>query len=367
MSAAAVATLRNGSQWPSPAEEPEASAAQLREMRREAEAFRANYGVPGLEVSIARHGRLVYEQAFGFADRRSGDPLTPAHLFRIASVSKPITSVAIFTLVEQGRLSLADSVFGPRGVLGNEFGPPPYRRWVEDLRLEHLLTHTGGGWENDKADPMFRNPSMSQHELIVRTLVEQPLQHAPGQHYGYSNFGYCVLGRVIEKVGGHPYPHYVRQEVLAPCEASAMRIAGSTLGERAQGEVVYDGQGENPYGMNVQRMDAHGGWLASASDLVRFATHVDGFSAKRNILKPATIRVMTTASAANPGYAKGWEVNSSGNWWHNGSLPGTSSLMVRTASGLCWAGLANTRRKGIDPALDELLWRMARRVPVWLA
>ena len=365
--AGAIVAIRNRPAWSASADEPEASAAERQEMRREAEAFMAQFGVPGLEVSIARHGRLVHDQAFGFADKKRGERLTPAHLFRIASVTKPITSVAVFTLVEQGRLSLGDRIFGPQSVFGNDFGRPPYRRWVEDLRLEHLLTHTDGGWQNDGTDPMFHNPALSQHDLIARTIATLPLAYPPGQHYAYSNFGYCVVGRVIEKVSGRPYASYVREEVLARCGVSDMRIAGNTLAERAVGEVVYDGQGQNPYGMNVRRMDSHGGWLARASDLVRFATHVDGLSEERNILKPDTIRVMTTASAANPAYAKGWAVNARHNWWHNGSLPGTSSILVRTASGLCWAALANTRREGIDGALDDLIWRMARKVPAWQA
>jgi hypothetical protein len=148
-----------------------------------------------------------------------------------------------------------------------------------------------------------------------------------------------------------------------------MRIAGNTLAERLPEEVVYHGQGENPYDMNVRRMDSHGGWLASASDLVRFASHVDGFSPERDILKPETIRVMTTPTVANSGYAKGWAVNSQPNWWHNGSLPGTATIMVRTASGLCWAALTNTRREksAMEGDLDALVWQMVGKVPEWHA
>src|SRR5207248_5676315 len=75
------------------------------------------HGIPGMSLAVARQGRLVYAQGFGVADRRSGEPVTPSHLFRIASVSKPITSVAIFSLLETGRLRLSDRVLGPGGVL----------------------------------------------------------------------------------------------------------------------------------------------------------------------------------------------------------------------------------------------------------
>ena len=76
---------------------------------------------------------------------------------------------------------------------------------------------------------------------------------------------------------------------------------------------------------------------------------------------------MTTPTAANPGYACGWAVNKAPNWWHNGSLPGTSSILVRTASGLCWAALANARTQGIGPGLDQMMWKIAKAVPEWRA
>jgi hypothetical protein len=129
---------------------------------------------------------------------------------------------------------------------------------------------------------------------------------------------------------------FVREWVLAKCGVKDMKIAGNTLAQRASGEVVYYGQkGQNPYNMNVARMDSHGGWMARPEDLVQFLTQVDGFSAARNILSEATIKTMTTPSTAGPGYACGWSVNKYHIWWHGGSLPGTSTIAVRTASGLC--------------------------------
>lgn len=119
--------------------------------------------------------------------------------------------------------------------------------------------------------------------------------------------------------------------------------------------------------MNVRRMDSHGGWIATASDLVNFAVHVDGFPDCANLLKPESIRVMTTGTSANPGYAKGWAINSAGNWWHSGSLPGTSTILVRTAHDFCWAALTNTRREhpDIGLALDNMMWKFVRSVRAW--
>jgi CubicO group peptidase (beta-lactamase class C family) len=127
--------------------------------------FMDKYKVPGLSVAIARHGQFVYRKGFGFADVASAEKVTPFHFFRIASVSKPITSVTIFTLVEKGRLKLSNRVFGRDGVLGADFGIS-YPERVQKITLEHLLTHTCGGWQNDANDPMFLNPAMNSHALI---------------------------------------------------------------------------------------------------------------------------------------------------------------------------------------------------------
>jgi CubicO group peptidase (beta-lactamase class C family) len=347
----------------------EPTPAERAAMTASARAFMQTYAVPGFSVAVGHAGALIYQDAFRLADRDKREPLTPLHLFRIASVSKPITSVAIFGLIEQGRLRLGDRIFGPGGVLGTDFGGPPYRPQVDQITLEHLLTHTGGGWDKTHDDPMFMNAGMNHAQLIEWVLRNRPLDHPPGQSYAYSNFGYCVLGRVIEKVARQGYAAFVGDAVLKRCGIADMTIAGNTLPQRRRGEVVYYGQGhDNPYGMNVTPMDSHGGWIARPADLVQFAMHVDGLSVP-NILKPDAIRSMTTASSADAGYAKGWAVNKANNWWHNGSLPGTSTIMVRTHSGFCWAAFINTRRadSALDGDLDRLIWTMAGQVKGWHA
>jgi len=341
---------------------------ELQAMEATAAAFMKQHEVPGLSVAMARKGRLVYAQGYGLADKAKDEKVTPDHLFRIASVTKPITSVAVFRLIEAGKLRLEDKVFGPGGVLGTAYGEPPYLPHVGELTLEHLLTHTAGGWANDGADPMFSHPQMDHRQLITWTLAHQPLNHAPGEQYAYSNFGYCLLGRVIEQISAKSYEQAVREQVLAPCGVTRMRLGGNTLAERADQEVVYyDQDGANPYGMKVRRMDSHGGWLATPTDLVRFLVHVDGFPTVPDLLKPMTIKTMTTPSSASSSYAKGWCVNREGNWWHNGSLPGTITIMVRTSGEFCWAGLTNTRntKSSIGGDLDRLMWAMVGKIRQW--
>ena len=355
--AAALAFRRSGPEEISPRE---------REgVDRLATNFMQQFGVPGMSVTIAQNGRDVYQQPYGLANRDTAEPVSIANLFRIASVSKPLTSAAIFWLVERGKLRLDDTVFGKEGILGQRYGTLPYNSYVESVTVDHLLTHTGGGWDNGPGDPMFLSPTLSQADLISWTIDNRPLENPPGTHWAYSNFGYCLLGRVIEAITGRGYAEFMESGILAPCGIDGMQIAGNTLEERAPNEVTYYGQSdENPYDMNLQRMDSHGGWLATPSDLVRFASRLE------SLLRPETIRTMTTACAANSNYARGWAVNAQGNWWHNGSLPGTSTILVRTHTGFCWAALANTRRQPsaeMDTALDNVVWNMLRQVPEWHA
>jgi len=331
-----------------------------------AENFMRQFNVPALSVAIARHGRFIYSNAIGYLDQRTVEHATETSVFRIASVSKTLTSVAIFTLIDKGKLSLSDHIFGSRGIL-SEF--TDVSGTIDEITVHHLLTHTSGAWDNKNNDPMFQNPQLGHPELIAWTLANiKPIQ-SPGKVYAYSNFGYCLLGRVIERISGLPYSEYVQTQVLRRCGVTNMKVATNRYSERTQGEAVYYGsEGDgNPYGMNISRLDSAGGWIASASDLVRVAMHVDGFSYKPNILSNKSITAMTQPLLSTSNSACGWFVNRFPNWWHFGSLPGTTSLLVRTASGLCWSAIANTRSEGIDSALDRTIWQMVKAIPDWHA
>jgi CubicO group peptidase (beta-lactamase class C family) len=342
---------------------------ERRKMAELAADFIGTYDVPGLSVAIATKGKPVYVEAFGVVDRETGEALTPQHRFRIASVSKPITSAGIFTLVEAGQLQLDRRVFGPNSILGDDYPTPRSAAIVEQITIEHLLTHTAGGWGNVADDPMFSNKEMSHRELIAWTLTHIPLAASPGSSFAYSNFGYCVLGRVIEKLTGQPYERYISENVLKRCGIVDMQIAGNTLKDRAINEVKYYGQRDwdDPYGMNVARMDSHGGWIATPSDLTAFFTHIDGFKNTHQLLGGDTLRTMTTPTAANPRYAKGLFVNSQNNWWHGGRLPGTETISVRTNDEFCWSAFTNTRSKlpDMSASLNRLVWYMARSVADW--
>lgn len=326
-----------------------------------------DFGTPGLSVAFALRGEIVFRAAYGFADEAAREPLTPEHTFRIASISKPLTAVAVFLLIEQGKLGLNDKIFGPEGHWPHRT-EAEISRHMAGVTLHHLLTHTSGGWGNDRDDPMFQHPELSHADLIARTLRDHPLKHEPGTTYAYSNFGYCLLGRIIEKVADKTYSEFIQEAVFERCAIRDMRIGGNTLEDRAPGEVVYHGhQGENPYAMNVRRMDSHGGWTANATELVKFLTQTGAITGKPKLLRETSLKSMYRATKANAGYASGWAVNETPNRWHSGSLPGTSTIAVSTASGLSWAGLANNRSPGIATAMDRLMWDIAKTVPAWRA
>ncbi|MFD6442359.1 serine hydrolase domain-containing protein, partial [Peribacillus sp. NPDC060186] len=263
-----------------------------------------NHRVPGVSLALTYQERLVFAQGYGLANQATNESVRTNHLFRIASVSKPITSVAVFQLIEAGRLNLGDRVFGPNAILGTTYGTQPYSTNIDQITVQHLLEHTSG-WAKTQ-DPMFSHFNLNQDELITWMLGKDnagnynaPLTYVPGRTHDYLNFGYLLLGRVIERVSGMPYADYVRQHVLAPCGITDMHIAGDTLADRRVNEVIYYRQSqENPYTIRVSRMDAHGGWIASATDLVRFLVRVDRFTSKPDILNRNSLATMYTTTTA---------------------------------------------------------------------
>ena len=330
---------------------------------------------PAISLAVTKNGRLVFAKAYGLADVAAGSPATTSSLFRIASVSKPLTSTAIMRLVEQRRLNLDARVFGRGALLGTTYGSQPYSARVQRITVRHLLHHTAGGWGNSANDPMFLDPSLTQEQIIDTTLDNRPLDNEPGTAYAYSNLGYCLLGRIIEAVTGQSYTSWVQQAVLTPAGISAMQIAGNTLAQRKPNEVVYYG---NAYGMNVTRMDAHGGWIASPIDLLRYAVRVDGFSPPSDVLTLGSEATTRTGSGPNPNYGLGWVQSTHNNTdppcsassvspcrieWHNGSLPGTTSILVRTSGDFTWSAVTNTRDN--SPNIDAMMWNIVNGVTSW--
>jgi CubicO group peptidase (beta-lactamase class C family) len=363
------------------------------------------YKIPGGAVAVVRDGKLIYARGFGYADVENKAPVQPHALFRLASVSKPITGVAIMKLVEDGKLRLDDRVTPLIADLTPAPGATVDPRW-EQITIRHLLTHTGGWDRAVSFDPMFQPaiaaaavnaPAPASAETIIRYMKGKPLDFNPGEKFVYSNFGYAILGRVIERVTGMPYEPFVRTRVLQPAGATRTRLGRTRLSDALPDEVkyywtgvglnwpivpsVFPGEGAVPnnYGaFYIEAMDSHGGWVSSTVDLLRFLTAVDGRADRPDILSTGLVAEMTgTGATVCPAsacyYAAGWFVNPTqgdANWSHGGDLPGTTALLVRTYSRLSWVALfnANPLFTAKPPAadfkgeLDAALWNALAHV-----
>ncbi|MBO0320736.1 beta-lactamase family protein [Muricauda sp. CAU 1633] len=295
--------------------------------------FMEAQNVPGVQVAITKNEKLVYQKSFGWSDVENEIPVNNGSLFRIASISKPLTAIGIYILREQGKLGLGNKVFGDDGILGNTYGTPPYSDDILDINVGHLLDHRAGGWTNDGNDPMFLDYSWDFEQLIGYTLDNIPLEHEPGTTYLYSNFGYCLLGRIIEKVTDQTYEQFMMENVLAPCGIEDMAIAKNLLEEKAPNEVTYYSLGWSPYGINVTRMDSHGGWIASATDLLRFLVRIDRNTEVEDIVN------------SYPMYF------SYQNWSHSGALPGTATLLERRNDEFGYSILTNGTSTGNWPSI----------------
>ena len=358
--------------------------------------FMRKFAIPGGAVAVLRDGKLIYARGFGYADVENKTPAQPDALFRIASVSKPITAAAIMKLVEEGKLELDDRVAPFIAHLTPAPGATGDPRW-EQITIRHLLNHTGG-WDRNRPnggfDPIDRPaiaaaavnaPAPASSETLIRYMKGMPLDFDPGEKWAYSNFGYIILGRVIERVSGMPYEEYVRARVLQPVGANRTQQGRSRMHDALADEVkyywpgagvnaplvpsVFPGEGMVPFnygGFHLEAGDASGAWVSSTVDLLRFLAGVDGRANRPDILSAGLVAEMTSTGPAVCGngschYGAGWFVRPTqgdANWWHGGTLPGTTGMLVRTYHNFSWVGLFNTRSltANLEAELDAALW-----------
>lgn len=315
--------------------------------------YMSQNSVPGATLAVARNGRLVYAKAYGFADRESGERMTAQTRSRISSISKSVTSIAIMKLMEEGKLGLDDKIFGNDGILGNDFGNVrPYRQYIADLTVKHCLSHHVGGWGNTSNDPTGMQNSLNAPQLISYIIDNILLTVPPGTSYAYSNVGFMILGRVIEKISGKSYEQYVQDEILTPAGITTMEIGGNTLADRKPNESRY--HNASAYTQNFSRRDANGGWIATATDLMRLFVRVDGFASVPDILGSATIQTMTTPPFNYQSYALGFNVSGS-TWSHGGSFNGSRSHWMRTGSGVCAVILINGDANNLGTLLGNVV------------
>ena len=327
--------------------------------------FLRKWSIAGASIAIAKDGRLIFARGFGLADTASKTETQPYSQFRIASISKLVTAVGIMKLVEEGKLSLTDTVFGPSGILNDPYFSEPKDKRVYSITVEELLSHEAG-WTQRYGDQMFMPLIIAEKmgvkppvdtKTIVRFALDKRLHYTPGKGKAYSNLGYGVLGLIIEKVSGMSYENFCKQTLLEPLGIYDMKIAGNLHSEKAPFEVTYYvpsdiilkpsiyGTGElvSPsYGGNdIRSLGGAGAWIATAPDLMRLLLAVDGFKTRPDILNDQNIRFMTDN---NNGFAPvGWKATTlDGTWWRTGSFPGSAGMMKRQSDGISWVVLFNS-------------------------
>jgi CubicO group peptidase (beta-lactamase class C family) len=188
--------------------------------------------VPGAGLAVAQDSRLLLARGYGVANQEKQEPVQPTSLFRLGSLTKTVTAVAILQLVEAGRLKLDDQVLPSRAALG----PQPEKIMdvrVRDITVRHLLQHSAGWERGQSGDPpclpyaaaVLRRqggPAPPDCPMILRDALEQRLDFAPGTQHAYSNVGSCLLGRIVARVSGMAFSDFVRKRICA--RAGAQRL-----------------------------------------------------------------------------------------------------------------------------------------------
>jgi N-acyl-D-amino-acid deacylase len=318
------------------------------------------HGIPGAALSIAQDGKLVLARGYGWADVTTGTPTQPDTRFGLASLAKPITATAVLKLVEMGKLGLDDKVFD----LIKDLRPPRGAR--EDPRLRTItvrqcLNHSAG-WNRDvRGDPItwtplvcrgLRVPPPLSAAQLLSFLLALPLDFDPGAECHYSNVGYIVLGEVVAAVTGQTYGRWVRENVLEPAGAKGAALEalnGKYLVNAARRHLAGTLLILPPIEMPMQ--EASGGWVASAIDMMRFVTALDGSRGKA-LLTEKSLRLMVEPPPKPLGpfpdgthVGLGWDkVQVDGKrfgYFKSGNLPGERTFAKRRFDGVKWVLLFN--------------------------
>ena len=294
-------------------------------------------------VLVAKNGQPIFTGAYGMADRQKQIPNTLETRFRIGSMNKMFTAVAILQLVQAGKIQLNDP-------LGKYLTDYPNQEIATKVTIHMLLTHTGGTGD-------FFGPEFDAHRLELRTLQDyvklygtRGPQFPPGSRWEYSNYGFLLLGVVVEKVSGESYYDYVRQHVYGPAGMTATDSLpeDQTVPNRAIGYTRMESGSWQPNTDTLPyRGTSAGGGYSTVGDLLQFANAL----ASHKLLDAHYTELLTTGKVLVPGggkYAYGFgdrTVDGVRSFGHAGGAPGMNGgLDIYPQSGYVVAVLAN-----IDP------------------
>jgi len=296
-------------------------------------------GIPGLALAVAVNGRLVYAQGFGYADLEERVPAWPTTKFRIGSISKPLTAVALMQLVEQGRVDL----------------DAPVQRYVpsfpdKDAKITpRLLAGHLAGIRHYKGDEFLIAKHYDSVLEGLKLFKDDPLIAPPGTKFSYSSYGFNLLSAAIQGASGEDFVSYMQQHVFTPL-GLVDTLADQNRPIVEQRSRFYsrekDGTLNNaPYVDNSYKW-AGGGFLSTAEDLVRFGSAL----LKPGFLQADSLRLLFTSQRTNAGqetgYGMGWFVHKSQSgqrlYEHaGGSVGGSSQLILYPDTGVVVALVTN--------------------------
>ncbi len=345
--------------------------------------FLSRENVPGGAWGIIVDGQLVHVGVYGLRDVAIGAEVKSDSVFRIASMTKSFTALAILQLRDAGRLSLDDPA---------EQYLPQLRHWrypssdSPKLTIRHLLTHSAGFPE----DNPWGDQQLAISEEAFTALLDQgmPFSNPPGVAFEYSNYGYALLGRIVSAVSGMPYPTYVQKRILEPLGMSSTTLEPAAVDDQrlARGYRFEDGQWKLEPQLADGAFGAMGGMLTSLDDLGRYVGAFLAAYPPRNEalnapvaraslremqqmwrLRPASI---TLSKAGQPqlnvaGYGYGLRISQSCEFSHivahSGGLPGFGSQMRWLPEyGVGLIALGNRTYTPWGGALDEATSILAR-------
>lgn len=295
--------------------------------------------IPGLSLVVLQHGKVIKSQGYGLADRANKIAASPDTVYKIASVSKQFIATGIMLLVQDGRLSVDDTV--------RKHLPDAPDSW-NPITIRHLLTHTAGLVREPPAfDPFKTTPVVE----LVRSAYPVALRFKPGDRWEYSNTGYNILAEIISRAGGKPWPEFIDERVFKPSGMTTTWPTNTTarVPDLAQGYVDNDELRDEPTWLALR---PGGAFLSTVMDLAKW----DRMLYTDTVLTEATRRQMWTPVTLNDGktypYGFGWMLGSRNGVKfvrHSGGMPGTRANLSRFENGLTIIMLMNLDDVDIEP------------------
>lgn len=306
-------------------------------------------------VLVARNGEILFERAYGYADRESRTPVTLDTQFRMGSMNKMFTAVATLQLVEAGKLALD-------GVVGQYLPFYPNRQVATKVSVRHLLTHTGGTGDIFGSEFEKHRLELKEHADYLKLFATRAPEFEPGAEDRYSNYGYVLLGALIEQASGMSYYDYVRTRIFEP---AGMRSIGSLpeserVPSRAHGYTRTKGQWTSNADSLPYRGMAAGGGYSTAGDMQRFAQALQSGRLISNAMLAHAVQPQDLGKA----YGYGFGIQDEGAlrfFGHGGGAPGMNGeLRIFPELGYVLIALSNLD----PPAADHMVEHFAVRMPV---